>query len=299
MVIPLANNNSSCNSMMVIEEQKGEEFADQQIEEFYNTNITWIVPVDLRVPYDAQDSKTQYYAATTKSINSVTQACATGTPLPKDCPLHVVAIKHDKEKWTKVAQDLIVVHITNLKSISIVQLADIPADEGSKNRSSCFTMSHLGAQAGIIDLNPDNAAPNQNNLVLKIENLEDEIEILKDQLDALRSEIKSLNDYSSLECFFKSYRVFYILLILLCCFVQAEFSERIWSGVCYWRYAFSSFLLCEKSPQQQSSQSQTQSTIYGSTRQKVLSCTSRLLEGSSVTVQLRNFSTSQRNQQLL
>ena len=84
-------------------------------------------------------------------------------------------------------------------------------------------MSHLGAEAGI-DLNPNNAALNQNNLVLKIENLQDEIENLKAdhtaQLDALRFEIKSLNDDSFLEGFFKSYRVFYVLLILLCSFVR-------------------------------------------------------------------------------
>ena len=60
-------------------------------------------------------------------------------------------------------------------------------------------MSHLGAEAGI-DLNPNNAALNQNNLVLKIENLKDDYTAQLDtqrsdytaQLDALRSEIKSL-----------------------------------------------------------------------------------------------------------
>ena len=165
-------------------------------------------------------------------------------------------------------------------------------------------MSHLGAEAGI-DLNPNNAALNQNNLVLKIENLQDKIENLKadhtaqldalqDEIENLKAEIKSLNDDSFLEGFFKSYRVFYVLLILLCSFVQ----DRVQRTYLVWCLLLG-FLLCEKCPQQQSSQSQTQSTIYGITRQKVLSCTSRLLEGSSVTVQLRNSSTSQRNQKLL
>ena len=84
----------------------------------------------------------------------------------------------------------------------------------------------------------------------KIENLREEIENLKvaqrseikslnDQLDAqrsdytaeldaLRSEIKSLNDDSSLEGFFKSYRVFYVLLIFLCSFVQDSVQRTYW-----------------------------------------------------------------------
>ena len=69
MVIPIAHNSSS--NSMVMQESEGEQFTDQQLDEFYNKNTIWTVPVELRVPYDSQDSKSQYYGASTKSVNSV------------------------------------------------------------------------------------------------------------------------------------------------------------------------------------------------------------------------------------
>jgi hypothetical protein len=100
MVIPIAHSSSS--NSMVMQESEGEQFTDQQLDEFYNTNTTWTVPVELKVPYDSQETQSQYYGASTNSVNSVALDRTVGTPLPKDCPLHI-AIKHDKEKWTKVA----------------------------------------------------------------------------------------------------------------------------------------------------------------------------------------------------
>ena len=58
MVIPIAHSSSS--NSMVMQESEGEQFTDQQLDEFYNTNTTWTVPVELKVPYDSQETQSQY-----------------------------------------------------------------------------------------------------------------------------------------------------------------------------------------------------------------------------------------------
>ena len=199
-------------------------------------------------------------------------------------------------------------------------------------------MSQLGAQVGV-DLDPNNAALNQNsskiqNLEDEINKLKTQLEAQSkyttqleaqleaqgskyttqlearleaqgskytSQLEALQLQIGNLNNDSSVEGFLNPIVYFYVLLIHLFSFVQDRTHRTylVWClllAVCF----FFISLVREMPSATIKSTADAINDIWNyETKSSLLYLTALRGKGSSVTVQLRNSSTSQRNQKLL
>jgi len=112
--------NQSANAMVL---EGDEDITEDELEELYS-NSTVSIPLLLRIPIDNNDGDVNTYKAERMNVNST--VVSTLAPMTNNCPLHI-ALKHDKDKWSNIASNLMDTHISKLKSMRLVNLTDIPS----------------------------------------------------------------------------------------------------------------------------------------------------------------------------